>query len=542
MSQDRELDIRASADAVVALFEQDRARDAIELLERMRQDQPQAVQEALDRYVAADCGRYLDAFAASFTDDADQALRQGLQRLDAARHEPRFPADVEMDRLASDAQRYDVYASIVVTRGSQAAQDALARNERVILGLRQENSTLATTTRANPDEPRSDDPRTANIDESRLGTGVYDDRLVVLWKDAQGVRHLHPVERANTEPTAQYDAHARPGRHQAGTPFGSVNWRRAEGEDVNADRVADLGRLADGTFEMRRTTHPNPLTGRPEFSLRPTADEVSPARREGRVERDTNADGWFTEADVNGAQALNDTFKIHRGSRANTDSAGCQTIHADDYSDFIDAATGNPNQTRWQYVLTSTTPGMWRNVEARVNGMPEAEAPAQPPPRDVPPAHNRPEPMAPGRDEGARLRPRGPADRDHPDHALLLNIREHVHRLAGLDCGDDERTENLCRALLPVAKENGLRRVDHVVLSVDNGRVKAGENVFLVEGALDDPAHLRTFAKTEAAMTTPIPASDQRLEDVNRQLADAAVQAHAAVAQQASHGPSPMRV
>lgn len=534
MSQDRERDIRASADAVVALFQQDRVRDAIELLGRLRQDESQVIQEALDRYVAADCGRYLDAFAASFTDDADQALRQGLQRLDAARHEPRFPADVEMGRLASDAQRYDVYASIIVTRGSRAAQDALARNERVILGLRQENSTLATTTRANPDERRLDDPRTANIDESRLGTGVYDDRLVVLWKDAQGVRHLHPVERANTEPTAQYDAHARPGHRRAGTPFGSVDWRRAEGEDVNADRVDDLGRLADGTFEMRRTTHPNPLTGRPEFSLRPTADEVSPARREGRVERDTNADGWFTHADVNGAQALNNTFKIHRGSRANTDSAGCQTIHADDYPDFIAAATGNPDQTRWQYVLTSTTPGMWRNVNARVDGMPEVEAPA----------HDQPESPAPGHTQDARPHPRGPADPGHPDHALLLNIRERVHGLSGLHCEKGERTENLCRALLPVAKASGLRRVDQVVLSVDSGRARAGENIFLVQGALDDPAHLRTFAKTEAAMATPTPASDQRLEDVNRQLADAAVQvqAQAAVAQHASHGPSPMRV
>lgn len=559
MNQECEFDIRASADHVVELLQQQRTLDAMRQLERYREGQPRIIREALDRYVAMDAHETLEALRLAHDPRVfGTTAAPVFDRLQHAARAPRFPGQwvrgeggdpetiPEIDAL-TQTQRFDVYASIVATRGNDAARNALDGQERVILGLRQENTTLAGPERDKPFAAQVDLPETPERDESRAGTGVYDDRIVVLWKEADGTRRVFEAKRANTEPTAQYDHHAgsdgrrfyssggRDTRQHAPSPGYEhiVRRRKIEGEDVDRDGLRDLGRLGEGTVEMQRTTHPRPGgRGALDVALRPTAEAVR--HGEGQVQRDTNADGWFTQADMDGVQALNDSFKIHRGSRANTDSAGCQTIHYADYPAFIDAVTGNPNQTRWQYVLTSTTPGMWRNVEDRVNGMPEAEAPAR----------NRPGPAAPGRDQDARPYPRGPADPGHPDHALLLNIRERVHGLSGLHCEKGERTENLCRALLPVAKASGLRRVDQVVLSVDSGRARAGENIFLVQGALDDPAHLRTFAKTEAAMATPTPASDQRLEDVNRQLADAAVQvqAQAAVAQHASHGPSPMRV
>ncbi|MFC3717467.1 XVIPCD domain-containing protein [Luteimonas soli] len=555
MNREAEFDIRASADQVVELLQQQRTLDAIEQLERYREGQPRIIQEALDRYVATDARAMLDALARD-PRAVDAAPEPVLERLQRASRAPRFPGQwvqgegsepdtiPEIDAL-TQAQRFDVYASIVAIRGNDAARDALDGHERVILGLRQENTTLAGNDRDKPFAALVDLPGTPERDESRAGTGVYDDRIVVLWKEADGTRRVFAARRGNTEPTAQYDHHAgSDGRrvHSSGgrdtrqhAPSSGyehiVKLRKIEGEDVDRDGLRDLGRLSEGTVEMQRAMHPRPGgRGALDVALRPTAEAVR--QGEGRVQRDTNADGWFTQADVDGIQALNDSFKIHRGSRANTDSAGCQTIHPDEYNDFINAVTGNPAQTRWQYVLTSTTPGMWRNVEDRVNGMPEVEAPTR----------NRPGPAAPGRNQDARPHPRGPADPGHPDHALLLDIRERVHGLPGLDCGNGKRAENLCRALLPVAKASGLRRVDHVVLGVGGGRAGAGENIFLVQGALNDPAHLRTFAKTEAAMATPTPASDQRLEDVNRQLADAAVQAQVAIAQQPPHGLSPMRV
>ncbi|WP_017167811.1 hypothetical protein [Xanthomonas phaseoli] len=174
----------------------------------------------------------------------------------------------------SDAQRYEVYASIVQVRGNEAAREALSRpNERVVLGLRQENSTLAAMQdRAHAGSLRSDDPATPAINEAQGGTGVYNDRLVVLWKDADGTRHTQVAQQANTEPTAQYDHHAgntgrRPraeggmeNRTFAPSPgFESITRpRKIEGEDVNADGIRDLGRLSEGTIEMRMGQHPNP--------------------------------------------------------------------------------------------------------------------------------------------------------------------------------------------------------------------------------------------------------------------------------------------
>jgi hypothetical protein len=110
---------------------------------------------------------------------------------------------------------------------------------------------------------------------------------------------------------------------------------------------------------MRATTHPR--NGHPdEFALRPSQDAITAGA--GRVERDSNGDGWFDARDTQGVQDLNDTFKIHRGSRSNTDSAGCQTIGGGEYDDFVSTVRGTPGQNRWQYVLTSVAPGQAREL------------------------------------------------------------------------------------------------------------------------------------------------------------------------------------
>lgn len=371
-----DIDIRATADRVIAQLQQGQHAEALQLLERERADERPVVQEALDRYVAVGARAELDQFRGSGALDATPELTSVLERVQQATQPPRTPDYSRLDATApnelvglTNAQTYDIYASMVETRGSQAAADALRNGDSVILGLRQETSTLASMD-----------------DHGRRGTGIYDDHIVVLRREANGTHHWFIADRTSTEPTAQYDHHAgsdgrRPisggGREQrrldASPGYEDVTWRKIEGEDVNADAMKDLGRLAEGTIEMLRTTH-----GRDEhFSLRPTPEQARAPRSAGLVQRDTNADGWFTQNDINGMQALNDSFKIHRGSRNNTDSAGCQTIHPTDYDHFIGAVRGNPQQTRWQYVLTSTEGGIFHNVNQNLE---RNEQPQQPEP------------------------------------------------------------------------------------------------------------------------------------------------------------------
>jgi hypothetical protein len=119
--------------------------------------------------------------------------------------------------------------------------------------------------------------------------------------------------------------------------------------------------MAEGSFEMLRTTH-SARGDVNDYSLRPTPEQVREPRSNNLVQRDTNADGWFTQNDIEGVQQLNNSFKIHAGSPYNTDSAGCQTIHPAEYDGFIAAVEANPQQTRWQYVLTSTEGGLFHDV------------------------------------------------------------------------------------------------------------------------------------------------------------------------------------
>ncbi len=423
-----ELDIKAEADRVIALLQQQRAREGLELLSQLREGRPRVVQESLDRFVAAGAAEQLQRLRQPGGAHHDPVMLRHLA--DAMSSHPRFPLADEMTALSSDVQRYDVYASIVASRGNAAAQDAMdQRGQRVILGLRQEDPTWVAATRAIPDVPRPDLLTTPDVDESRLGTGVYDDRIVVLWKDANGSRQMHEVPKANTEPTAQYDHHAGNDRRHprpfsgggvearevpASAGFGHIGERKKiEGEDVNGDTYRDLGRLAAGTIEMQRATHPR--GNHQEFALRPSGAQVD--RGAGLVQRDTNGDGRFTQDDINGVQDLNNSFKIHRGSSDNTDSAGCQTIHTGDYPRFIEVVQANPQQTRWQYVLTATSPAMFRDV---VGGPVEAQQNQQRAPQ--PPREQPGPPAAPHR-EDRHGPPVGPhRERAHGAHDPQANL------------------------------------------------------------------------------------------------------------------------
>ncbi len=76
----------------------------------------------------------------------------------------------------------------------------------------------------------------------------------------------------------------------------------------------------------------------------------------------------------------------------------------------------------------------------------------------------------------------------------------------------------MAASLTVLAKENGLQRIDHVRLSEANAHVKQGENVFMVQGAMSDPAHLVAHMKTQEAIDKPAAVSFQQLAAQNQKL------------------------
>jgi hypothetical protein len=111
-----------------------------------------------------------------------------------------------------------------------------------------------------------------------------------------------------------------------------------------------------------------------------------------------------------------------------------------------------------------------------------------------------------------------PRDPEHPDHHLYQQVREHVSRLdASHGRQYDELSERLTGSLMVLAKSNNLTSVDHVVLSKATPNAGPGENVFVVQGELDNPGHKRAAMQTEAAVTAPFEQSQVQLEELSQQ-------------------------
>ena len=107
--------------------------------------------------------------------------------------------------------------------------------------------------------------------------------------------------------------------------------------------------------------------------------------------------------------------------------------------------------------------------------------------------------------------PRRPDDPRHPDHALLLQIRGIVRmREGGAEAGEEMAGERLSRALLVVARDNGMSSVDHLMAH--------GGKLFMVQGQLHDPGNRHASVDAGVAMRTGLEQSDRQLEEVNRRL------------------------
>lgn len=117
------------------------------------------------------------------------------------------------------------------------------------------------------------------------------------------------------------------------------------------------------------------------------------------------------------------------------------------------------------------------------------------------------------RNDAMEVQPQDPTQAGHPDFPLYQQVR---HGVAALDAQHgrefDGTSERMTESLLVLAKENGLQRVDHVLLSHATPEAYAGKNLFVVQGSADDPAHLRAGMPTAQAAQTPVPESLQQFE------------------------------
>ncbi|HSX64716.1 MAG TPA: XVIPCD domain-containing protein [Pseudoxanthomonas sp.] len=123
------------------------------------------------------------------------------------------------------------------------------------------------------------------------------------------------------------------------------------------------------------------------------------------------------------------------------------------------------------------------------------------------------------REKGAGARAVAPGQ-GHPDYDLYRQIRGGVEKLdAEHGRSWDAVSDRMAASLLVLAKENGLQRVDHVVLSWPNGTTQHGEKVFVMQGGVDEPARLLASMKTQDALQVPQSQSFERLEAFNQQQA-----------------------
>lgn len=98
---------------------------------------------------------------------------------------------------------------------------------------------------------------------------------------------------------------------------------------------------------------------------------------------------------------------------------------------------------------------------------------------------------------------------------MYREVEMGVRRLdTGLGREFDECSARMTANLTQLARENGFQRVDHVVLSIRTPSLAAGENAFVVQGRIDDPANRTAHMRTADAANTPVEVAAQRHENV----------------------------
>jgi hypothetical protein len=210
-------------------------------------------------------------------------------------------------------------------------QSDVAGGKLVLVGIRNSSSTMA-----------------------NKGIGSYDDAIVVV--KGIGATRMSASFPACTEPSAQYaqraavDPKSKTGE-RVDTRYAGVTKKydkkgnpKNDGVDINADGILDAGRLIAGTYQYAE---------KPNGHLGARAFQVGSRTQKGKkstfvagpnqvVERDTDGDGLFTNADPSRIDptGAGTTMYIHQGgsdagANPNTWSAGCQTIPKNRYATFL---------------------------------------------------------------------------------------------------------------------------------------------------------------------------------------------------------------
>jgi len=111
----------------------------------------------------------------------------------------------------------------------------------------------------------------------------------------------------------------------------------------------------------------------------------------------------------------------------------------------------------------------------------------------------------------------GGTDARHSNDPLFSQINQGVARLdAEAGRTPDATSENVSASLYALAKANDITRVDHVLLSERTAQADAAQNIFIVQGERNDPAHLRASMATAVAAQTPADASFERAEQLTQ--------------------------
>ena len=190
----------------------------------------------------------------------------------------------------TESQKFDHYKNLTELGGGTFNSEPGARN---IVGIR--NPT--------PIDAGKLDPKTLN------SKGVYDDTLAVLWQEKDGTKRVEEFKKATVDPARKFT--------------------ETSSQDVNDDGHRDGGRLLPGFYKYEVSTRDVKTKDgtKQEPALRPTEDVP--------VERDLNGDGFFN--DGHDDEKSKKTILIHTGYNSETGSAGCQTIHKEDWNRFLES-------------------------------------------------------------------------------------------------------------------------------------------------------------------------------------------------------------
>ncbi|MEO6104279.1 MAG: XVIPCD domain-containing protein, partial [Pseudoxanthomonas sp.] len=104
----------------------------------------------------------------------------------------------------------------------------------------------------------------------------------------------------------------------------------------------------------------------------------------------------------------------------------------------------------------------------------------------------------------------------HEQDPLHTQAEMAVRRVHGATVREDnDQSACMAASAACLAKANGLSRIDHIFLSEARGSTRKEENLFVVQGAPGDPAHLRAQMKTRDAIDMPVEKSLAQLQAMN---------------------------